>query len=155
MVNIVAGFVFPLIYVCWAIGFVVFFNHTHPSIPWFDSTDQWSYWEAQQHCTLHLRFSRLTEFLLPSKVMNHIVHHLNPRVPVRKLRRAQEDFNRLHPQAVKVDVWSPGAQADILDRCKLYDYVRHRWLDFDGNATSPTLSPARQVVDGVTTPTVA
>jgi omega-6 fatty acid desaturase (delta-12 desaturase) len=25
---------------------------------------------------------------------------------------------------------------DTLRRCKLYDYERHRWLDFDGQPTS-------------------
>jgi acyl-lipid omega-6 desaturase (Delta-12 desaturase) len=149
-INLLFGIALPLAYVSWAIGFVVFFNHTHPSIPWFGSVRTWSYWEAQQRCTLHLRFSRLTEFLLPSKVMNHVVHHLDTRVPVRKLRSAQDAFNRRYPHEVVNEVWSPTLQAKILTRCKLYDYSRNQWLDFDGNATSPPLeariSPLRDPV---------
>ena len=136
VINLMAGFVGPLIYVCWAIGFVVYFNHTHPSIPWHESPRTWNYWEAQQHCTLHLTFSSLTRFLLPSEVMNHVVHHLDTRIPVRHLGKAQEAFNRLHK--VKTVVWTPALHADILSRCKLYDYAASQWLDFDGNVTGPS-----------------
>jgi omega-6 fatty acid desaturase (delta-12 desaturase) len=140
LINLLLGFILPLASVSWAVGFVVFFNHTHPSIPWFESPDAWSYWEAQQRCTLHLRFSRFTGFLLPSEVMNHVVHHLDTRIPLRKLRNAQEAFTRLYPHEVKTALWSPRLHADILRRCKLYDYTRNQWLDFDGNATGPSLA---------------
>lgn len=141
-VNMICGFVGPLLYVCWAIGFVVFFNHTHPEIPWFASRDRWNHWDAQLHCTLYVQFLGISEFLLPSEVMNHVAHHVDTKIPVRHLRRAQEDFYRANPGLVKTTEWSSSMQHDIMSRCKLYDYGRNQWMDFNGDPTGPCLSPA-------------
>ena len=138
-VNVVVGFLGPIVYVCWAIGFVVYFNHTHPEIAWYQEYDHWNFWRAQKDCTLYLRFPGLSEFLLPSEVMNHVAHHMDTRIPVRYLRQAQEELYRFCPSSIKLEIWSSALRREIMMRCKLYNYARNQWTDFDGNPTGPML----------------
>jgi omega-6 fatty acid desaturase (delta-12 desaturase) len=138
-VNLAVGFLGPILYVCWAIGFVVYFNHTHPEIPWYEKYDHWNFWKVQKECTLYLRFLGISQFLLPSEVMNHVVHHMDTRIPVWYLRRAQEDLYRFYPSSIKVEIWSSALRTGIMLRCKLYNYRRNQWTDFNGNPTGPML----------------
>jgi acyl-lipid omega-6 desaturase (Delta-12 desaturase) len=140
VINLGVGFLLPLLYLCWAIGFVVFFNHTHPEIRWFSDRRAWRFWNAQMECTLYVQFSGISEFLLPSEVMNHVAHHVDTRIPIRNLRRAQEAFCRAYPSAVKTERWSSAMRKNIMTRCKLYDYACDQWTDFNGKATGPVLS---------------
>jgi acyl-lipid omega-6 desaturase (Delta-12 desaturase) len=139
-INLVVGFALPLLYLCWAIGFVVFFNHTHPEIRWFNDRRTWNFWKAQVECTLYIQFPGISELLLPSEVMNHVAHHMDTRIPIRHLRRAQQDLVRTYPRMIRVERWSSEMRIDIMMRCKLYDYSRDQWMDFKGNPTGPVLS---------------
>jgi omega-6 fatty acid desaturase (delta-12 desaturase) len=139
-INLIVEFTLPLLYLCWAIGFVVFFNHTHPEVRWFHDRDTWDFWKAQLECTLYIQFPGISEFLLPSEVMNHVAHHIDTRIPIRHLRRAQQDFTRAYPSAIRIELWSSELRRNIMMRCKLYDYSRDQWMDFEGNPTGPVLS---------------
>jgi omega-6 fatty acid desaturase (delta-12 desaturase) len=130
--NLFCGTVAPAIYVCYAIGFVVYFNHTHPSIDWFRGTAEGSFTERQTAHTLHLRFRGFSAWILPSEVMGHVVHHLDTRIPVRRLQEAQEVLSASSPTPVKADLWSWRTQCIIMRTCKLYDPLRQRWTDFNG-----------------------
>jgi acyl-lipid omega-6 desaturase (Delta-12 desaturase) len=137
--NLACGWLIPLLLVCWEIGFVVYFNHTHPDIRWFNDESEWARHQAQTECTVYMRFSGLSEFLLPNKVMNHVVHHVNPRVPAHYLRRAQIDFLKANPTLFHVVDWSFERHRDIMRRCKLYDFENKCWSDFAGRPTGPKL----------------
>jgi fatty acid desaturase len=64
--------------------------------------------------------------------MGHVVHHLDTRVPVRRLQAAQACLSADSPTPVKADLWSWRTQRTIMRTCKLYDPLRRRWTDFDG-----------------------
>jgi len=132
--NLFCGTIAPTIYVCYSIGFVVYFNHTHPSIDWFRGAAPGSFTERQTAHTLHLKFRGLSAWLLPSEVMGHVVHHLDTRVPVRRLQAAQACLSAGSPTPVKADLWSWRTQRSIMRTCKLYDPLRRRWTDFDGRS---------------------
>jgi len=78
-----------------------------------------------------LRFDRVSGLPIHAAVALDVSASMEP-----NLGKAQEAFNRLHK--VKTVVWSPALHADILSRCKLYDYAASQWLDFDGNVTGPS-----------------
>jgi omega-6 fatty acid desaturase (delta-12 desaturase) len=130
--NLFCGMIAPTTYVCYSIGFVVYFNHTHPSIDWFRGAAEGSFAERQTAFTLHLRFRGLSAWLLPSEVMGHVVHHLDPHIPVRHLQKAQVVLSASSPTPVKADLWSWKTQRTIMRTCKLYDPQRQRWTDFTG-----------------------
>jgi fatty acid desaturase len=132
--NLFCGLIAPTVYVCYSIGFVVYFNHTHPSIGWFRGIAPGNFTERQTAFTLHLQFRGLSAWLLPSEVMGHVVHHLDTRVPVRRLQAAQASLSARSPTPVKADLWSWQAQRTIMRTCKLYDPERQRWTGFDGRS---------------------
>jgi len=132
--NLLCGMVGPTLYVCYAIGFVVYFNHTHPSIDWFRGAAQGSFEERQTAHTLHLSFRGLSAWLLPSEIMGHVVHHLDTRVPVYRLQKAHACLSACSPTPVKIDLWSWRTQRTIMRTCKLYDPQQQRWTGFDGRA---------------------
>ena len=69
-------------------------------------------------------------------VYDHAVHHVQPAIPCYRLHEAQLALNRLSPDAALSRRFTFRLFWDTLRRCKLYDYERHRWLDFEGRPTS-------------------
>ena len=132
--NLLFGMIGPTLYVCYALGFVVYFNHTHPSIAWFRGKAPGSFDERQTEHTLYLKFRGLSAWLLPSEIMGHVVHHLDPRIPVHRLQEAQARLGAVSPTPVKIDLWSWKTQRTIMKTCKLYDPQQQRWTGFDGRA---------------------
>ncbi|HLJ20091.1 MAG TPA: fatty acid desaturase [Stellaceae bacterium] len=114
----------------------LYFQHTDPGIPWIKS-------EADRRripveaLTLHLSFP-----VWFSRYMHHVydhpVHHVQPAIPCYRLHEAQLLLNRLSPHSVSRR-FTFGLFWDTMRRCKLYDYERHRWLDFAGKPTGEML----------------
>ena len=50
--------VVPFAVLTFDIGFVVYFNHTHPDLPWFTNRDRWSHLSGQLDATIDLEFPR-------------------------------------------------------------------------------------------------
>jgi acyl-lipid omega-6 desaturase (Delta-12 desaturase) len=136
----------PLVSLCWMLGFSSYFNHTHPAIPWFEDEAEWRRQRARQLLTSHIAVPWWM-FLFVTDLGYHAVHHLAPRVPIHRLPMAHAVVYR-GAIATVVERWRPAFRRDTLRRCKLYDYGRHRWLDFDGRVTAqawlaPETGPAR------------
>jgi len=129
--DLTLGFLSPLIYLCYMIGFVVYFNHTHPEIKWTTSTPSRNFAERQALTTVNLEFRGISEFLLPSEVMGHVAHHLDTKIPARKLRKAQNQLVRDALVPFKTEVWSWATQCRIMKTCKLYEPYEQKWLRFE------------------------
>lgn len=129
------GIVIPGLVFYWMIGFVIYFNHTHPEAPWFEKEEEWSFFQGNVLGTVRLTFPRWAYFFT-SNIMDHLAHHLDPRIPLVLLPEAQERIQAMLPGDVIVQAWSFAAFRDILARCKLYDYDAHVWTDYDGRPTS-------------------
>jgi acyl-lipid omega-6 desaturase (Delta-12 desaturase) len=116
-------------------GFVVFVHHTHPDIAWFTKRQEWQRYRAYLTSTVHVRFPFGIDRLMHN-IMEHNAHHVNPRIPMYKLRGAQKALQERFAgefSAYKLD-WR--GYLDVVRRCKLYDYVNHAWLDYRGQVTS-------------------
>ena len=116
-------------------GFVVFVHHTHPTIPWFQKRQEWqrcrAYLTATANVTLPLGVDRLMH-----NIMEHNAHHVNPRIPMFRLRRAQSVLRERYTEEVHAYRLCWKVYMDCVRRCKLYDFTNHRWLNFGGDVTS-------------------
>jgi len=115
-------------------GLVVYLHHTSPRIAWFDNRHEWQRQRAYLSCTarvtLPLRLDRLMH-----GIMEHNAHHVNPRVPMFALREAQQLLRDRFPGLCDYRL-DRRAYMDGVRSCKLYDYVNHAWLDFNGFVTA-------------------
>jgi omega-6 fatty acid desaturase (delta-12 desaturase) len=140
-INLICGFAGPVLYVCYALGFVVYFNYTHPEIRWYRAMTD-SFVDHQASATLYLKFRGISEFLLPSDIMSHAAHHLDTRIPVRHLPKAQECLVSLSGLQIRTEVWSWEFQTKVMRGCKLYDPDQHLWLGFEASAKQRADRPA-------------
>jgi omega-6 fatty acid desaturase (delta-12 desaturase) len=139
-VDISIAMIVPFLILNWLLGYVSFLNHSHPQVPWFASTDEWSFATGQIRCSVHMSVPMCLIFFITDLGL-HATHHLEPRVPIWKLVKAQQKFvQKIHDEGV-FEHWSPKLQREIFRQCKLYDYQNHQWLDFSGCPTTrPILS---------------
>ncbi len=136
---IALAIVLPFAIVLWLIGFVTYQHHTHPAVAWFERKEEWHYWESQVTGTVHVRFSRFIN-MLAHGILEHTAHHSCTDIPLYRLSSAQNALERRFEGRIINQRWKLRTYFDTLRRCKLYDYDRHQWLDFDGNPTSePTV----------------
>jgi acyl-lipid omega-6 desaturase (Delta-12 desaturase) len=130
--------IIPIVGLSYAIGFVVFFNHTHPMIHWYDNEEEWTLRNSPMHTTQRLQMKGCLGYILPSHIMNHVTHHLDPIVPLTKLREAESKLARLYP--IITETWSPATHMKIMKTCKLYDFSTHQWLPFPPRVCPPPRS---------------
>ena len=120
----------------WFMGFVSFVQHTHPRMAWYDREDEWSFYHVQLTSTAHVTFPWPLERLMHN-IMDHPAHHIDPTIPLYELPRSQRDLERSCPAHAVVVRWTPVDYFRTCAACKLYDFGRHCWTDFDGNPTTP------------------
>ncbi len=130
MSAVVFLFVLPLIGTQWLIGFVIYLNHTHPDVVWYDDADEWAGHDVQLEGSTGLRFHPIRHALVPRRIMNHTAHHLDPGVPLARLAAAQRHVVALHGDRVVSVDFSWRWLRDVLRHCQLYDFDRRRWIPF-------------------------
>lgn len=119
----------------WLIGTVTFVQHTHPDVPWYDDPGEWNFYRGQLHGSPHLAMPFWLRKLLHN-VMDHAAHHVDPLIPLYRLPASQRSLKRsCHADLVSHHASLPGLLR-VLKVCRLYDFRRHQWLDFDGTPTS-------------------
>ena len=116
-------------------GFVVFVHHTHPTIPWFQRRQEWQRCRAYLTATANVRLPLGADRLMHN-IMEHNAHHVNPRIPMFHLRRAQQVLRERYAEEVHAYRLCWNGYMDCVRRCKLYDFTNHRWLSFGGDVTS-------------------
>ena len=90
-----------------------------------------AYLVATAHVRLPLGIDRLMH-----NIMEHNAHHVNPRIPMFRLRGAQSLLRERQAGDVRVYRLGWTNYMDCVRRCKLYDFANHTWLDFRGGVTS-------------------
>ncbi len=124
-------------------------QHLHPDVPWFGPDDARFAEVGQEVVTTNWRVPLLLGKLMHFS-LDHAAHHIAPGVPSRRLREAQDRLNSLLETGGHACVVVPltlKTLRDVYDRCKLYDYENHQWLDFNGQPTS-----RRLFADGASAP---
>jgi omega-6 fatty acid desaturase (delta-12 desaturase) len=138
--TVVCGFVMP--YVVWFTIFssTAFLQHTNPRLRWYP--DVGSLASHPEALSVHVKFpawlNHATHY-----VLEHPVHHVSPMIPHYHLRAAQAELAGLASPEVIVMPFTLGNVREVLRRCKLYDYQKHRWLDFEGNVTAIPVDSAQ------------
>src|SRR5262249_12444462 len=137
---VLLGLVFP--YLLWTdlIGLVDLVHHTHPRSICFADPSEWNYFDATVRSTGH-HVLRTGLKWLTNNILEHTDHHVDPRVPLYNLPDAQLRLEAAYPQESAVEKLTPSYVLRILRTCRLYDYARRQWLDYDGMPTSPALRP--------------
>lgn len=132
---VVGLFVLPLVVWMHLMAFALYNNHTHERVRWFARREEWSFFQAQVGSTIHMAWPRPLDVLFHT-LMQHTAHHVDPHVPVYRLARAQAFLEQRYAQVVPVVQLTWTSYFTTARRCKLYDYERHCWTDFEGRPTS-------------------
>jgi acyl-lipid omega-6 desaturase (Delta-12 desaturase) len=128
--------VVPFLLWVWFMGFVSFIQHTHPTMPWYNKEEEWSFYRVQLTSTAHVTFPWVIERILHN-IMDHPAHHIDPQIPLTSLPRSQRRLERGCPEHAVVIRWTLFDYLKTTSKCKLYDFDRHCWLDFKGKPTTP------------------
>ena len=134
---LILGFVVPFYVWQTLFSFTVFVHHTHPDIPWFDGAVDRKDVVPMEQISLHLAFPYWFS-LLAHHICEHPAHHVMPRIPYHRLHAAQAQLNEISPDCSVYQRFSFAWLNDTLRRCKLYDYERNCWVDYQGRPTAPS-----------------
>jgi omega-6 fatty acid desaturase (delta-12 desaturase) len=141
--GIVVVALLPFLAFSWLMGFATFQHHTHPRVIWYANEQDWSFFRSQVEGTVHVVFPRWIELLLHN-IMEHTAHHIDTRVPLYHLSNAQQAVEEAFgTERVIAETFSFAGMSRAFRDCQLYDYENHRWLTFDGRATTES----RDLVD--------
>ena len=130
------GFAVPFLFWNAMIGFVVYVHHTHTAVQWHDDKAAWAKAAPFVSTTVHLTFPLRIGALL-HHIMEHTAHHVDMSIPLYKLKGAQRLLESALPGRIIVQRFSWRWYFDTARRCKLYDFSRRCWTDFQGRPTSP------------------
>lgn len=128
-------------------GFVSYIQHTHPRLAWYDDPKEWSFYHVQLKSSTHVVFPYPIERLF-NNIMDHAAHHIDPAIPLYHLPASQRLLEESCAEHAAVIQWSPWQYFELCRVCKLYDFARHCWTDFEGNATSDIGLPSLAFKDG-------
>jgi acyl-lipid omega-6 desaturase (Delta-12 desaturase) len=126
------GFIVPFLVWNWTVGFVVYLHHTHPDVVWYADKSAWLKAQGILHGTVRYRVRPWWNWLLHN-IMEHAAHHLDPRIPLYRLKAAQAALARLVPDIPVVEL-SLRTYWRSVRECKLFDFERRRWVGFPRDA---------------------
>jgi omega-6 fatty acid desaturase (delta-12 desaturase) len=135
---IVLGFVVPFVYASFIVGMSVYLQHTHESIPWFETEAEMQQLGKTEETTMHVRFPQWYN-LISHNVMEHTAHHVDPRIPLYRLAEAQKTLISVLGIEMSAITFTVSGFLKTMSICKLYDYKNHCWLDFSGHPSSRSL----------------
>ncbi len=142
MLNVFAIVLAPYFFFNWLMAFITLQHHTHPSVAWFSTREEWDFFNGQVRGTVHVKMPRLFEFLFQN-ILEHTAHHVDPKIPLYQLAQCQKTLENHFAEDITVEKGSIFQFHKNLKSCQLYDYQQHRWLRFDGTPTTgPLLSPS-------------
>jgi omega-6 fatty acid desaturase (delta-12 desaturase) len=140
--NLTAGILIPFCVWNYLMGFVIFVHHTHPTIAWYENKAAWAQGLPQITNTVHLTFPTPFSKMLHN-IMEHNAHHADVNVPLYELPSAQASLEEVFGSEIVIEGWSVRGFLNCLQICKLFDFDKFCWLDFDGNTTATTTAGKR------------
>jgi omega-6 fatty acid desaturase (delta-12 desaturase) len=112
-----------------------YLHHTHPAIHWSWDKPQEGWDLHQTRTSIHVRYPQPIDWFL-HWIMDHTAHHLQPAIPLYRLKDAQQQLEQQHGEQIVSYRFTFAAMRDILKACKLYDDQQGCWTDFEGRPTS-------------------
>jgi omega-6 fatty acid desaturase (delta-12 desaturase) len=138
--TLLCGFALPFVAFNCIMGFVIYVQHTHPEVAWFDKREEWQKRLGFITTTVNVVVPKSLGRILHD-ILEHGAHHVNTGVPLYRLRAAQTALKNAVPQLARSYVLSWKRYWATVRTCKLYDYANHQWLDFKGRVTAVPLFP--------------
>ena len=138
--TLLGGFVLPFLAFNCIMGFVIYVQHTHPEVAWFDKREEWQKRLGFITTTVNVVVPKRVGQILHD-ILEHGAHHVNTGVPLYRVREAQAALKAAVPQLARVYVLSWKRYWATVRACKLYDYANHQWLDFKGRVTAAPVFP--------------
>jgi omega-6 fatty acid desaturase (delta-12 desaturase) len=117
---------------------VTLVQHTHPTTVWFADQREWSFFGSQIEGTVHFKFPFPIDKIFLD-VMEHHAHHVDTMIPLYNLIGQQRNLEEAYPDNIVVEEFSIATVSRLLNTCQLYDFERHRWLNFQGQPTTPAI----------------
>jgi omega-6 fatty acid desaturase (delta-12 desaturase) len=114
----------------YAIGTTVYVHHIAPQIVWHPRR-RWSKFAGQVESTGSVRIARWLNFFWHN-IYVHTPHHVDPRIPFYHLPAAAASLARSYPDLVSIRSYGWFDYVRTTRHCKLYDFERGVWLDYDG-----------------------
>lgn len=139
---LVLGFALPLFMFACLTGGSLYLMHTHPSVPWFKGGPDQRGAGVAELCSTHLSLPKMASHLVHN-VFAHSAHHAHPGVPSYRLLEAQAALDALLGDSAVSEPMRLSSVLHTLRVCKLYDFERHQWQDFNGVPTTAPLKAAR------------
>ncbi len=136
------GFVIPFFVWNCLMGFVIYVQHTHPRVAWYERKDEWNANAGYATTTVHVKLKRPLDGLI-HYILEHGAHHVNMAIPLYRLKEAQAKLTATLDERLNSQVFSWRYYWNTVRRCKLYDFARHVWTDFEGRITSEPLVGTR------------
>lgn len=137
-IVLLTAFIVPVLFWKAMIGFVVYVHHTHTGVAWYQDKSTWTASQPFVSTTVHLTFGYGIGTALHN-IMEHTAHHVDMSVPLYRLKKAQKMLETKLPDRIVIQPFSWRWYFDTARRCKLYDFERLCWTDFEGRATSESL----------------
>ena len=132
---LVFGFAVPFFVWNCLMGFVIYVQHTHPRVAWYERRDEWSANAGYATTTVHVKLMRPLDGLI-HYILEHGAHHVNMGIPLYRLKEAQARLSATLDERLNSEVFTWRYYWNTVRRCKLYDFAQHVWMDFDGHVTS-------------------
>jgi acyl-lipid omega-6 desaturase (Delta-12 desaturase) len=114
----------------YAIGATVYIHHIAPQMAWYPRR-RWNKFAGQVESSGSVRIARWLNFFWHN-IYVHTPHHVDPRIPYYHLPAAARSLTRAYPDRVSVRRYRLRDYLRTTRRCKLYDFERGAWLDYDG-----------------------
>lgn len=131
MTAILLGFALPLYVFHTMFSFTLYLQHTHPQIPWFKDNVGRISGVTQEDLTPHVIFPAWYRYMSHFS-FEHMVHHVNPRIPFYRAWPAQLKLNEILGERAVISKFSIPWFLKTMRTCRLYDFENHRWLNWDG-----------------------
>jgi len=104
-------------------------------VSWHDERTAWSKAQPFVSTTVHLTFPFKIGALM-HHIMEHTAHHVDMSIPLYKLKSAQSMLETMLPERIIVQPFSWSWYFETAKSCKLYDFSRRCWTDYQGHSTS-------------------
>lgn len=137
-VLVLLSVILPSMVFFYLLAWAVHLHHTNPSVPWYASKTEWSYFSGQVRCSVHMEFPRPVELFILN-IMDHTAHHADPKIPLYELHDAQKRIEAAYPTEIIHEPFTIRGWVRLFRVCRLFDYENHRWLDWDGTPLTPSL----------------
>jgi omega-6 fatty acid desaturase (delta-12 desaturase) len=139
---LIFGFAVPFFLWNCLMGFVIYVQHTHPRVAWYERRDQWSANAGYATTTVHIKLKRPFDCLI-HYILEHGAHHVNMGIPLYRLKEAQARLTATLDERLNSEAFTWRYYWNTVRRCKLYDFAQHYWTDFDGHITSEPMVQIR------------